>query len=333
MPVRAVFGANWGDEGKGKITDHLALDAKYVARFQGGKNAGRTVINDYGKFQLHLLPSGVFYPHVTKSLEARFAVNLSILFQELDDPIERGVPHPRLAVSDRAQLVLPLHTMLDRLENDCLGDRSFGSTRVGIAPFYADKALKIGVQVHELFHADFLEARIVRSLETKQTLLEHLHGSEPVHPEAVFAEMSPLVSRLEPFVCDVDEMLANALSTKIHILPEGQLGALRDPDHGIYPFPVSSSPLAGFGAVGAGSPPYEIRGIVAVTKAYSSCVGAGPFVTASGASKRTSSERAAAMPENTGPPPAVPDGLAGSMPWPPDTVAACRAPLRWHLRT
>jgi adenylosuccinate synthase len=279
MPVRAVVGANWGDEGKGKVTDHFAQDADYVVRFQGGSNAGHTVINDFGKFQLHLLPSGVFYPHVTNVLGPGVAVNLEILFKEVDALIARGVPEPKLVVSDRAQIVLPLHTMFDELEEERLGDRSFGSTRAGIAPFYADKALKVGVQVSELYHPDRLEERIRRTLETKNVLIEQLYGQSPVNPEYVFSQLESYPDRLAPLVSDVEDLLHEGLAQGKRILLEGQLGSLRDPDHGIHPYPTSSSPLAGFGSVGAGVPPYEIRDIVAVTKAYSSCVGATPFVT------------------------------------------------------
>ena len=279
MPVRAVVGANWGDEGKGKVTDHFAANADFVVRFQGGSNAGHTVINDFGKFQLHLLPSGVFYPHVTNVLGPAVAVNLEILFSEFDDLVARGVPAPKLAVSDRAQIVLPVHRLLDELEEDRLADRSFGSTRAGIAPFYADKALKIGIQVNELYHPDRLEERIRRTLETKNILVKHLYNREPVNPEYIFSQLESYPDRLRPYVCDVEDLLHKGLADGKRILLEGQLGALRDPDHGIHPFPTSSSPLAGFGSVGAGLPPYEIREIVAVTKAYSSCVGASPFVT------------------------------------------------------
>ena len=279
MPVRAVVGANWGDEGKGKITDHFAAEADYVVRFQGGSNAGHTVINDYGKFQLHLLPSGVFYPHATNILGPGVAVNMEIMFRERDDLISRGVPEPKLIVSDRAQIVLPLHTLLDKFEEERLGSQSFGSTRAGMAPFCADKALKIGIQVNELYHPDRLEQRILRTLESKNVLIKELYGQAPVSPEAVFSELETFPDLLEPYVADVSQTLCDALDRDERILLEGQLGALRDPYHGIHPYPTSSSPLAGFGSVGAGIPPYEIQDIVAVTKAYSSCVGTGPFVT------------------------------------------------------
>lgn len=279
MPVCAVVGANWGDEGKGKVTDYLARDADFVVRFQGGSNAGHTVINGFGKFQLHLLPSGVFYPHVTNVLGPAVALNVDVFFKELDELLKRGVPEPKLAISDRAQIVLPLHTLLDELEEERLAARSFGSTRAGIAPFYADKALKIGVQVNELYDPARLEARITQSLETKNVLIEHLYGRPRVDIADVLTALETYPRRLAPFLCDVEQLLHDGIAQGKRVLLEGQLGSLRDPDHGIHPYPTSSSPLAGFGSVGAGIPPYEIREIIAVTKAYSSCVGAGPFVT------------------------------------------------------
>jgi adenylosuccinate synthase len=279
MPVRAVVGANWGDEGKGKVTDYFAKDADYVVRFQGGSNAGHTVINEFGEFQLHLLPSGVFYPHVTNVLGPSVALNVDIFFKELDELMKRGVPEPKLAISDRAQIVLPIHTLLDELEEERLGIRAFGSTKAGIAPFYSDKALHVGIQVNELFNPHNLEARIAQSLEAKNVLIEHLYGRAPIDIDEVMQAIETYPRRLKPFVCDVEELLHDGLTRGQRILLEAQLGALRDPDHGIHPYPTSSSPLAGFGSVGAGIPPYEISDIVAVTKAYSTCVGAGHCVT------------------------------------------------------
>jgi adenylosuccinate synthase len=277
--VTAVVGANWGDEGKGKITDYLASDSDLVVRYQGGNNAGHTIINERGKFALHLLPSGVFYPHVLNVLGPGVAVNIDSFLDERRTLLDRGVPEPRLAVSERAEVVLPYHVLLDQYEEERLGARSFGSTKNGIAPFYADKYAKIGVQVGDLYDERRLRARIEGALAQKNVLLEHLYGKPPLEVDELLATLRSQAAQLEPFVTDTHALLTEALRDGKRILLEGQLGALRDPDHGIYPYPTSSSPLAGFACVGAGVPPHAIDRIVAVVKAYSSCVGAGPFVT------------------------------------------------------
>ncbi|CAG7629349.1 adenylosuccinate synthase [Paenibacillus allorhizosphaerae] len=279
MSVTAIVGANWGDEGKGKITDALAAEAHVVVRYQGGSNAGHTIINDYGKFSLHLLPSGVFHPHITNVIGPGVALNVSELVAELDALEARGVPKPKLRISDRVQLVLPFHMQFDRLEEERLGARSFGSTRKGIAPFYADKYAKLGIQAGELADPVRLKEWIESAVSAKNVLLTHRYGEAPIETEALVAQLLSEGERLRPYLCDTTEMLHEALGRKERILVEGQLGALRDPDHGIYPFSTSSSTLAGFAAVGAGLPPYSIDRIVAVVKAYSSCVGTGPFVT------------------------------------------------------
>ncbi len=279
MSVTAVVGANWGDEGKGKVTDYLARESDIVARFQGGNNAGHTIINEYGKFALHLLPSGAFYSHVTNVLGPGVALNIGGLLKERDDLLAKGVPEPKLVISDRAQVVLPYHILLDGYEEERLAHRSFGSTKAGIAPFYADKYLKIGVQVADLYDEARLRERLERSLAAKNVLFERFYGKPTVNPDDLLPELRRHSEAIEPYVADVLDMMHGALKGGERILLEGQLGALRDPDHGIYPYPTSSSPLAGFGAVGAGVPPQAITRIVAVTKAYSSCVGAGPFVT------------------------------------------------------
>lgn len=279
MGVTAVVGANWGDEGKGKITDYLAQDADYVVRFQGGSNAGHTIINDFGKFALHLLPSGVFYPHVQNVIGPGVAVHVPALARELSDLEARGVPRPRLFLSDRAQVVLPVHVLLDQAEEERLGAAQFGSTRAGIAPFYADKALKIGVQVADLFIKERLLERVERCLVMKNIALVHGYGRAPADPDELTESLSQAAALIEPYVCDTTALLHRGLLADQSVLLEGQLGALRDPDHGIYPYVTSSSPLAGYASVGAGVPPHAITRIIAVTKAYSTCVGAGPFVT------------------------------------------------------
>jgi adenylosuccinate synthase len=279
MTVTAIVGANWGDEGKGKITDYLAAEADIVARFQGGGNAGHTIINDYGKFVLHLLPSGVFYPDVINVLGPGVALNISTFLKELDILVRYGVPEPTLRISNRAQVILPYHLLLDKYEEQRLGQQQFGSTRQGIAPFYADKYLKIGVQVTDLFDEARLRHRLETSLTAKNVLFEHLYHQPVLAVNEFVPNLLRAGAKIKPFVCDTTSLLHEALIQNKQILVEGQLGALRDPDHGIYPYSTSSSPLAGFATVGAGVPPYAIQRIVAVAKAYSSCVGAGPFVT------------------------------------------------------
>ncbi|NCB91180.1 MAG: adenylosuccinate synthase [Clostridia bacterium] len=276
--IKAVVGANWGDEGKGKITDMLAKQADIIVRFQGGANAGHTIVNDYGKFALHTLPSGVFYNHTTSVIGNGVALNVPLLFKEIQGIVEKGVPAPKILVSDRAQMVMSYHILLDQYEEERLGGKSFGSTKSGIAPFYSDKFSKIGFQVSELFDEESLKEKVERVCETKNVLFEHLYHKPLLKSEEIFEELMSYKKMVEPYVCDVSLYLWNALKEGKEILLEGQLGSLKDPDHGIYPMVTSSSTLAGYGAVGAGVPPYEIKKIVTVCKAYSSAVGAGAFV-------------------------------------------------------
>ncbi|NSW89377.1 MAG: adenylosuccinate synthase [Firmicutes bacterium] len=277
--VRAVVGANWGDEGKGKMTDMLAFESDIVVRFQGGSNAGHTIINNYGKFALHLLPSGVFYNHVTNILGPGTALNIKILLDELKNLEDKGIPKPKLLISERAQVVMPWHILFDKYEEERLGSRQFGSTKAGIAPFYSDKYYKIGIQVCDLYDREILKDKITSICEVKNLLLKTLYNVPPIDQDMVYNELLSLGEKISSMVCDTTSFLHKSLKEGKRILLEGQLGALKDPDHGIYPFTTSSSPLAGFAAIGAGIPPYEIKDIIAVIKAYSSCVGAGPFVT------------------------------------------------------
>lgn len=276
--VKAVVGANWGDEGKGKITDMLAKEADIIVRFQGGANAGHTIVNDYGKFALHTLPSGVFYGHTTSIIGNGVALNIPVLFKEVQSIVEKGVPMPKLLVSDRAQIVMPYHILFDQYEEERLGGKSFGSTKSGIAPFYSDKYAKIGFQVSELFDEELLKEKVVRVAETKNVILEHLYHKPLIQPEELLATLHEYRDMVAPYVCDVSAYLDAAIKAGKTILLEGQLGTLKDPDHGIYPMVTSSSTLAAYGAIGAGIPPYEIKQIVTVCKAYSSAVGAGAFV-------------------------------------------------------
>ncbi|GBF78159.1 adenylosuccinate synthetase [Paenibacillus sp. 598K] len=278
MSVTVIVGANWGDEGKGKMTDVLAAQAAYVVRYQGGSNAGHTIINDYGKFALQMLPSGVFRPEVHNVIGPGVALDVETLTRELQTLQERGVPAPRLSIAERAQVVLPYHRLFDRLEEERLGDRSFGSTRRGIAPFYADKYAKLGIQAADLYDERRLLQRLEQALESKNVLLEQLYGQEPLSADRLVPELMTWGEQLRPYLRDTTALLHEAQQSGATILLESQLGALRDPDHGIYPFSTSSSTLAGFAPVGAGLPPYAVTDILAVVKAYSSCVGAGPFV-------------------------------------------------------
>ncbi len=276
--VKAVVGANWGDEGKGKITDMLAQQADIIVRFQGGANAGHTIVNDYGKFALHTLPSGVFYSHTTSVIGNGVALNIPVLFGEIKSITERNVPMPKILVSDRAQMVMPYHILFDQYEEERLGGKSFGSTKSGIAPFYSDKFAKIGFQVSELFDEETLKEKVERICEQKNVMLEHMYHKPLIDPAGLLETLHEYKEMIAPYVCDVSAFLDKALKEGKTILLEGQLGTLKDPDHGIYPMVTSSSTLAAYGAIGAGIPPYAISQIITVCKAYSSAVGAGAFV-------------------------------------------------------
>ena len=277
--VTAIVGANWGDEGKGKITDLLAKESDIIVRFQGGSNAGHTIINNYGKFALHLLPSGVFYNHTVNVIGNGVALNIPYLFNEIEGIIKRGAPAPKLFISDRAQVVMPYHIAFDEYEEERLGKQSFGSTKSGIAPFYSDKYAKTGIQVSELFLDDEkLKEKISRICTQKNILLKYLYNKPEINEDELLETLHSYRDIVAPYVCDVSAFLRKSLAEGKDILLEGQLGSLKDPDHGIYPMVTSSSTLAAYGAVGAGIPPYEIKRIVTVVKAYSSAVGAGEFV-------------------------------------------------------
>lgn len=277
--VKAIVGANWGDEGKGKITDVMAAQSDIVIRYQGGSNAGHTIINEYGKFALHQLPSGVFYDHITNIIGNGVALSVENLIKELDSLRQRGVPQPKLLVSDRVQLVMPYHVEMDALEEARLSSKSFGSTKSGIAPFYSDKYAKIGFQVSELYDDEAqLKDKIQRVLDVKNALYQYLYHKEPLKVNDIYEKLMEYRRMIEPYVADTFSFLHKAVKEGKTILLEGQLGALKDPDFGIYPMVTSSSTLAGYGAIGAGLPPYEIKEIISVVKAYSSAVGAGEFV-------------------------------------------------------
>ena len=276
--VRAIVGANWGDEGKGKITDMLAAKADIIIRFQGGSNAGHTIINNYGKFALHLLPSGVFYDHTTSVIGNGVALNIPYLIKEINEIVEKGVPRPKILVSDRAQLLMPYHILQDTYEEARLAGKAYGSTKSGIAPFYSDKFAKIGIQVSELFDDEILEEKVEKICTLKNVMFKHLYNMPELDKTELMNTLHEYRDMIEPFVCDVSAYLYKAIKEGKSILLEGQLGSLKDPDHGIYPMVTSSSTLAAYGAIGAGIAPYEISDITTVVKAYSSAVGAGEFV-------------------------------------------------------
>jgi adenylosuccinate synthase len=276
--VRAIVGANWGDEGKGKITDVLAETSDIVVRFQGGANAGHTIINNYGRFSLHLMPSGIFYNHTTSVLGNGVALDIERFCAELKSIVDAGVPTPKILVSNRAQVMMPYHVLFDTLEEARLAGKSYGSTKSGIAPFFSDKYAKIGLQVSELFDEEVLQDRLHKVIEIKNAILRELYHAPEINYDELLEEMHRQRDMIAPYVTDTSKFLREALKEGKTVLLEGQLGTMKDPDHGIYPMVTSSSTLAAYGAVGAGIPPYEIKDIVAVTKAYSSAVGAGDFV-------------------------------------------------------
>ena len=276
--VKAIVGCNWGDEGKGKMTDTMAAKADIVVRFQGGANAGHTIVNNYGKFALHTCPSGVFYSHTTSIIGNGVALNIPVLIKEIDEIVKKGVPMPKLLISDRAQVVMPYHILFDQCEEERLAGKSFGSKKSGLAPFYSDKYAKIGIQVNELFDKKGLREKIHNICQIKNVLLEHLYHKPLLDEDELMDVCEEYANMVKPYVADTALFLHEAIKEGKEILLEGQLGSLKDPDHGIYPMVTSSSTLAGFGCIGAGIPPYEIKQIVTVCKAYSSAVGAGAFV-------------------------------------------------------
>ncbi|HCW80774.1 MAG TPA: adenylosuccinate synthase [Ruminococcaceae bacterium] len=277
--VTAIVGADWGDEGKGKITDVEAEKSDIVVRFQGGYNAGHTIVNEYGKFALHQLPSGVFHSNITNIIGNGVALNPEKFVSELDSITSRGVPKPKILISNRTQILMPYHVLLDTCEEARLASHSYGSTKSGIAPFYSDKFAKIGFQVSELFGGEsYLREKIDHVIAIKNALLEHLYHQPKLNADDVYQKLMEYKKIIEPYVTDTFKFLSKAVKDGKNILLEGQLGALKDPDFGIYPMVTSSNTLAAYGAVSTGIPPYEIKNIIAVVKAYSSAVGAGEFV-------------------------------------------------------
>ena len=276
--VIAIVGANWGDEGKGKISDILSKDAEIVIRFQGGANAGHTIVNEYGKTALHMLPSGIFRKDVVNIIGQGVAFDITAFFKELEEIKSKGVEKINILVSDRVQILMPYHIKLDEMEEERLGKASFGSTKSGIAPFYSDKYAKIGIQISEIYDDEYLKERLTKILTAKNKQISGLYGEDKqINIDEMYNFLINSREKLKPYLCNVAKFLNEKIKENKTIILEGQLGTLRDVDNGIYPFTTSSSPLAGFGAVGVGIPPYEIKKIYAITKAYSSCVGAGWF--------------------------------------------------------
>ena len=276
--VTAITGSGYGDEGKGKITDFLAEKADIVVRYQGGANAGHTIVNNFGKFILRMLPSGVFHSNVENVIASGVAFDADIFFSELEMLKERGVPVPKVLVSSRAQLLLPVHKLQDKFEEERLGENKFGSTLSGIWPFYSDKFARKNIQISELY-SENLGSIVSRFCEDKNIYFKAFYGVETaVSYRETMNYLSCLKSRLAPYLCDCPYYMNDAIKQGKEILLESQLGSLRDIENGIYPYSTSSSPLAGFGSVSAGIPPYEIKSVISVVKAYNTSVGEGPFV-------------------------------------------------------
>ncbi len=280
MAVTAVVGTQWGDEGKGRIVDFLAQKSDMVIRFQGGNNAGHTVINQYGKFSLHLIPCGIFNPKTINVIGTGVVVNPEAVWQEIGELQKSGVSvKDNLIISDRAHVVMPYHILLDRLEEESLGKKKLGTTLRGIAPVYADKVARIGLQMADLLDKEYLAERIHTILDKKNRIIKLVYGGEVISELEMINYADDYGQKLKPFICDTMPVIQDALKQDKKILLEGQLGVMRDLDWGIYPFTTSSNPLPGFATVGAGIPTNSIKDILGVVKAYSSSVGGGPFVT------------------------------------------------------
>ncbi|MBP5240268.1 MAG: adenylosuccinate synthase [Oscillospiraceae bacterium] len=276
----AIVGINWGDEGKGRMVDLLTEDYDVVIRYQGGGNAGHTVVNDYGKFALHLLPSGIFHPGVVNILGNGVALDAENLWNEIGQVREKGVAvsPENLKISDRASLLLPWHRQLDALEEARLASRKYGSTRQGIAPFYSDKYQKKTVLAGELFYPEHLQAHLAELLEWKNLTLTGVYGAEPLSLEELFSWVETYGEKIKPYVCDAGSYLRSATAEGKKLLFEAQLGSLRDLDYGIYPYTTSSNALAAYAPIGSGLPEAKLDEVIGVVKAYSTCVGEGPFV-------------------------------------------------------
>ncbi len=276
----AIVGINWGDEGKGRMVDLLTEDYDVVVRYQGGGNAGHTVINDKGNFALHLLPSGIFRDGVVNILGNGVALDPQNLWNEMQDVMSKGVAltPENLKISDRASLLLPWHREMDELEEQRLADKKYGSTKQGIAPFYSDKYQKKTVLAGELFYPDKLKEHLTGLLEWKNLILTGVYGAKRITENEINEWIDTYCEKIKPFVCDTGEVLKNASMNGKKILFEAQLGSLRDLDYGIYPYTTSSNTIAAYAPIGSGFPGAKIDRVLGVVKAYSTCVGEGPFV-------------------------------------------------------
>jgi adenylosuccinate synthase len=279
MTVAAVIGAQWGDEGKGKMVDFFAQKAKYVVRFSGGDNAGHTVINPSGEFKLRLTPSGIFYPGVTSIIGNGVVVNPAVLNTEIDGLKERGIDTSRLLISDRAHMIMPYHIIIEGMEEEALGEKAIGTTLKGIGPTFADKVARIGLRMGDLLDKKYLRERLVQALEYKNKLLTKIYSKPEISLDEIYEKYCQLADRWAPFICDTTAVLADAIKHKKHILLEGAQGMLLDPDFGTYPFCTSSSPIASNACQGAGIPPNKLNQIIGIFKAFQTRVGGGPMPT------------------------------------------------------
>ncbi len=279
MPAIAIIGGQWGDEGKGKIIDFLAGKASIVARFSGGTNAGHTVVNELGKFRMHLIPSGIFHPQVTCLIGNGVVVDPEVLLGELDTLQQQGVETKRLFLSNRAHLIMPYHRLLDGLEEDARGGKAIGTTRRGVGPAYADKVARMGIRAGDLLNKDFFLDRLRSVMEYKNRILTKVYGAQPLSLEEVYQQYSGYGERLAPFIREVDQIVHEALKRDELVFLEGAQGTLLDIDFGTYPYVTSSSPFVGGVCVGLGLSPMAIGGIIGVFKAYATRVGGGPMPT------------------------------------------------------
>jgi adenylosuccinate synthase len=279
MPGIAVIGAQWGDEGKGKIVDMLAEKASFVVRYSGGDNAGHTVINHLGEFKLHIVPSGVFYAHTTCIIANGVVINPAVLLNEMDTLSKKNVDLSRLYISDRAHLIMPYHTLLDGLEEESLGSKSVGTTRKGVGPAFTDKAARSGIRAGDLLDKEGFLIRLRTIMDRKNVILTKVYGVKPLSVDEVYRQYCQYAERLKPYIRETTAMLDKALKNKELVLLEGAQGVLLDPDFGTYPFTTSSSPMAGGASLGSGISPVHINHILAVFKAYCTRVGSGPMPT------------------------------------------------------
>lgn len=279
MPIIAVVGAQWGDEAKGKIVDMLAEKVKLVVRYSGGDNAGHTVINKHGEFVLHIIPAGIFYPHITCIIGNGMAVNPAVLLDEINNLKQREVLFGRLLISDRAHLIMPYHTLLDGLEEEALGGKAIGTTRKGVGPAFTDKTARLGIRAGDLLDKESFLARLKMVLERKNAVLTRVYGAKPLSLDEIYQEYCLYGEQLAPYICETTTILDEAIKKNDPIMLEGAQGTLLDPDFGTYPFGTSSSPTAGGASIGAGISPAKITSILAVYKAYCTRVGGGPMPT------------------------------------------------------